>query len=445
MTKAFSAGLGRQVKLGVAALKRPTAPRFTRFLLSMAVPEPPPVVNYFTNAMAALSRMYLNDRYGCCVISEKAHKLGVWSTYDAAPTVLASDQEILTEYKRLKAGPGDSGCIISDVLDAMKAGGLLCGGQYRKIDGYATIDNTNILEMKVALFLFGPLTIGINLPADWLNAPNNGVWGPTNSGIVGGHDVGLVGYDATGFKVSTWGGLRTLTYEAAQSTRWLTETYAVLGPDWYGADKVQASTRFDYAKMAADLKLLQGGGIPDVGPVSPPPVSPPPPPPSPPPPPPPAPDFAFSGTLTFKAGFLQKVTAAGSDPGDLPADPEPHFRVENWCGPFGDVPVVCAAGPARFGWLDLHDWAVKIVDKADELYREYGEPFGAVLSAARAFFDDPSWATGQALYDALRAFEPKLPATAPPAGFGPTDILVWAQAISALIDLLKEMRKPKAA
>lgn len=440
MTKAFSAGLGRQVKLGVAALKRPTAPRFTRFLLSMAVPEPPPVVNYFTNAMAALSRMYLNDRYGCCVISEKAHKLGVWSTYDAAPTVLASDQEILTEYKRLKAGPGDSGCIISDVLDAMKAGGLLCGGQYRKIDGYATIDNTNILEMKVALFLFGPLTIGINLPADWLNAPNNGVWGPTNSGIVGGHDVGLVGYDATGFKVSTWGGLRTLTYEAAQSTRWLTETYAVLGPDWYGADKVQASTRFDYAKMAADLKLLQGGGIPDVGPVSPPPVSPPPPPPSP--PPPPAPATGWNGSLLFANGVCvgAKTDAAPVviGDGDLPADPEPHFR---------------SPAPAGFGWLDLHDWAVKILDAADELYRQYGTAAGEVLSAARAFFDDPGWATGQKLFDAIRAFQSSVtPAGMPvrvglsgaqPQAFGPQDILAWAQVITMVIQALQELRKPR--
>ncbi len=437
MTKAFSAGLGRHVKLGVAALKRPTAPRFTRFLLSMAVPEPPPVVDYATKAGASLSRMYLNDRYGCCVISGKAHKLGVASTYDGSPTLLASDQEILTEYKRLKAGPGDSGCIITDVLDAMVRGGLLMGGAYQKIDGYATVDNTNLLELKVALFLFGGLTIGINLPADWLNAPNGGVWDATSSRIVGGHDVELVGYGPAGFVVSTWGGLRTLTYRAAQSQAWLTEVYATLAPAWYGQDKVQAATRFDYAKMAGDLKVLQSGGIPDVGPVSPPP--PPPPPPSPPPPPPPAPDFAFSGTLTFKAGFLQKVTAAGSDPGDLPADPEPHFRLPSV------TELACASAPAGFGWVDLHDWAVKILDRADELYRQYGEPFGAVLSAARAFFDDPSWATGQALYDALRAFEPKLPASAHPAGFGPTDILVWAQAISALIDLLKEMRKPKAA
>ena len=47
--------------------------------LGAAASAPPAKSDWRAKAAAALGRMYLNDRLGCCVISSKAHGIGVWT------------------------------------------------------------------------------------------------------------------------------------------------------------------------------------------------------------------------------------------------------------------------------------------------------------------------------------------------------------------------------
>lgn len=227
---------------------------------------PPAKVDWYSKVPAVVARMYLNDTYGDCVIAGKYHQVGVWSgndTTQGTPTaVQGTDQEVYTSYQTI-CGPGDNGCIITDVLDYFQRTGLKFNGIAHKIDGYVSIDWTNKLMVQAALQVFGSLTIGINLPNAW--TCTNCTWDTTNANIVGGHDVCCVGYDDVGVQILTWGGLVTITWAAFLSKSWIEECYAELSPDWYGADSM-AANGIDAATLKADLQKLGGGVIPDPGP-----------------------------------------------------------------------------------------------------------------------------------------------------------------------------------
>src|SRR6185295_10127253 len=228
----FLTSAGEERKLGrIRPKSRPLALRLGVYHNPSATP-PPAVVDYSPKAMQAVRRVYLNDTYGDCVIAGKMHQLGIWSgnDSDAGGLVQATDREVEQQYFGI-CGPGDNGCVITEVLDYFQKKGLQAGGKKYQIDGYVAVDWTNTLEVQVALYLFGSLTLGINLPGEWLNTSDGGTWQPTSSRIVGGHDVCAIGYNPTGVQICTWGGLRTITWPAFTSTRWLEECYCQLAPD----------------------------------------------------------------------------------------------------------------------------------------------------------------------------------------------------------------------
>jgi hypothetical protein len=252
---------------------RPSVPRLAAYFSpATATVQPPTQLDYYTKAANSLVRIYLNNQYGCCVISGKAHSFGIWSANDkdSGGIILATDQEIYSQYQSV-CGPGDNGCIISSVLDYCKGQGFLAGGKRYKIDGYVAVDWRDKLQVQVAQVLFGACTIGINLPQAWTS---NNTWDVTNSRIVGGHDVTVCGYSGQGVYVSSWGRLYLMTWAAFTSTKWVEEYYAMLSPSWYGIDKM-APSGVDAAALLDDLSRLGRGDLPPL----PDPVTPPPPPP----------------------------------------------------------------------------------------------------------------------------------------------------------------------
>ncbi len=221
----------------------------------------PASTNRREKAAASAARMYLNDRYGCCVISGKAHGFGLWSANDtdSGGIVFATDQEILNQYHAF-CGAGDNGCNIASVLDIIKSKGFVMGGKTYKIDGYVSVDNTKKELTKAALYIFGCLTLGIDLPQAWTSAA---VWDVTNTRIVGGHDVTAVDFDEQGVYISSWGRIYLITWAAFLSQKWITELYAMLAPLWYGADGVTLiGMKVDVLK--ADLAKIASGIIPDI-------------------------------------------------------------------------------------------------------------------------------------------------------------------------------------
>jgi hypothetical protein len=285
------------VKLGRRRPKaRPQCLRFGAYFDAVKAAPPPTIVDYAAKAMASIEKVYLNDTYGDCVIAGKYHAEGVWSANDLGSAVLGTDQEVYSAYETI-CGPGDNGCLITAVLDYFRDKGLTFSGAIKKIDGYVSVDWTNRLEVQVALYLFGAITIGINLPQAWTS---NAVWDVTSTPIVGGHDVTCVGYDDQGVQVASWGRIYTITWTAFLSSTWLEEAYVMLAPDWYGNDRL-APSGVDADTLRNDLAKLGGGTIP---PITPTPVPPPGPAPAPPAPTNPPPNYAGSiqGTMIGPLG-----------------------------------------------------------------------------------------------------------------------------------------------
>ncbi len=261
---------------------------------------PPAKVDWSTKAMPAIKHMYLNDRYGDCVIAGKYHQVGIWSGNEAGNPVVGTDQEVYSAYQTI-CGPGDHGCIITNVLNYMQQNGLKFNGVTHKCDGYVTANWSDRVLVQTGIHLFGGGTIGLQLPQQW--TCTNCTWDVTNTQIVGGHDVCLVGYDATGVQAVTWGGIVTITWAAFESKNWIDELYFILGPDWYNQSNL-APNGIDVSALQHDLQIINGGNIPPI------PDPTPTPPPTPTPTPTPTPGTGFTGAVRFQVdnGMVTSIT-----------------------------------------------------------------------------------------------------------------------------------------
>lgn len=230
-------------------------------MAKLAAVPPPASVDWYTNASAAIKHMYDNDRYGCCVISGKAHSIGCWTANESGTAVVVDDRTIYNTYQSW-CGPGDNGCVITDVLDKCVSQGFPMADGPHLFDGYAASDWTNQLLTKICLYLFGPLSIGIQLPSAWTQGGDGSVWDVTNTQIVGGHDVSCVGYNDIGVQIATWGGLRTITWAAFQSKNWLEECWAIMAKDWYAKASQTPVPGLDLQTLKNDFQAIKNGGTP---------------------------------------------------------------------------------------------------------------------------------------------------------------------------------------
>jgi hypothetical protein len=271
----------RKVYLG--AVYNPNPPKAVQLADFMQpVRGPPAAVDYSPKALESIRRMYVNDQLGCCVISSLYHGLGVVSGNHGPTCLVVPDSVVRDVYRRWAYVPGqDTGCIISDVLDRQRDTGVpLADGSIAKTDGYVVVDNTQKELVKAWVHVFGGGPIGINLPQAWTAGGDGSTWDvPTGRGasVVGGHDVRVVGYTDRGVIISTWAGLRTITWAAFlkkprnQSDWGVTECYAVLHPQWYAADNL-APNGVDVVGLRKALATRN----PNVDPITPPPPPPPP-------------------------------------------------------------------------------------------------------------------------------------------------------------------------
>jgi hypothetical protein len=195
-----------------------------------------------------------------------------------------SDSDVLHMYEGLGYVPGDpntdQGGTIPEALTLWRSQGV--GG--RKILGWAEVNLGDRAELLSACWLFGGLYCGFNVPQSAIDQFRAGEpWNVVSDdgGIVGGHCVPWVGYNATGPVVVTWGKVQPTTW--AFFKKYFDEVAAVIGADY---DKLGNRTieGFSEQQLEKDLDAI-GGNVP----VGPSPSPPPPPSPSPTPPPTPTP------------------------------------------------------------------------------------------------------------------------------------------------------------
>jgi hypothetical protein len=205
--------------------------------------------------------MFGNNAYGDCTCAAIGHMTQLFAAMAGIDNAIVEpvDADILQLYYDINNGgtpfpAGASQDQGANILDVIKL------WMQKTIKGvapfaFAEVDISNLDEVKVAISLFGGLDIGIQLP---LVAQGQTVWddvySPGNAntwpGTWGGHSVSVVGFDATGLTVVTWGSLKKMTWAFWNSC--VDEAYAILPTDW----KLRPDG-FDFATLEQDLTELQ--------------------------------------------------------------------------------------------------------------------------------------------------------------------------------------------
>lgn len=304
----YSAAHGHSFKLG---RKRPVAvgPRMklARYLLS-AIPTPPPSTNYGAKAAYSLAKVYLNDKYGCCVIAGMAHLVGV-ETANAGPEWLASDAQIIADYHAIggfdPAHPDttDNGCNEDTALAYYQNHGCPNG---TKLLGSLALDATNKLEVMQSIALFGNAILCAELPAQYVEPFPSGsgfVWDVVGPPVPdNGHSFTAYDYDATGVKIVSWGMHGTMTWAAL--AKYCVRSAGgslnvVLTPDQLTKGQTVAPNGVNWSALIADFDAL-GGHVPI---------------PAPPPLPPPVP--ATTATMTLGVAQLCAIDLLNKGPSVL--------------------------------------------------------------------------------------------------------------------------------
>ena len=235
--------------------------KFNRFTLafkdylSTDIAPAPATVGWYQKVLSW--PMYLNDTLGDCVFACGGHMLEAWSA-NAQTEVSPSDNDILLAYETVgHYVPGnddtDNGAAITDFLAWWQANPLTSS---KKIAAWAEIDQTNLDEVKQAIYIFGGIDIGIQLPQSAMTQFNAGQsWELVNgSSILGGHSVCVLGYDMYGVYLVTWG--KVVFASWAFFSQYCDEAYAIISQDFINAQG-ESPSGFNLASLQTDLAALK--------------------------------------------------------------------------------------------------------------------------------------------------------------------------------------------
>lgn len=201
--------------------------------------------------------MLANDTVGDCTCAGAGHADMLW-TANASTEVAVTDAEVLAAYSAITgytpSDPStDQGANMLDVLNYWRKAGIAG----ISINSYVSVDWTKPAEVAAAIFLFGSLYIGVNLPQSAEDAFNAGQpWtDTTDTNILGGHCVLLTGYDqkAGTVRLVTWG--QEITASMAWLKAYCEEAYAALTGWWIEATGISPSG-FNLLQLQADLSAV---------------------------------------------------------------------------------------------------------------------------------------------------------------------------------------------
>ena len=231
--------------------------------IDVGLPAPPNHRNWAQKKAIPTWPMMANDQIGDCTIAAAGHMVELWTADESGTATIIPDSQIIAAYSAISGydpatGNNDVGCAILDVLNYWRTTGI--GGD--KIYAYMSATPTNHTQIQQAMFVFGAVDIGINLPLTAQNqtgggrkwaVPPGGAVGDGAPGSWGGHSVPIVSYDQTGLLVVTWGALQFMTWGFLDT--YCDEAYAVLSEtDWVSKGKNPLG--LNMAQLRADLNQI---------------------------------------------------------------------------------------------------------------------------------------------------------------------------------------------
>lgn len=236
--------------------------QLSRYLKMPELPAAPPAVDW-TRAVPHYG-MLLNDQLGDCVIAGMMHLVMGWQANTGQSPAAPSNDEVVAAYSAIggydPSDPStDQGCNILDALNYWRNTGITVAGQTSKIVAFAEVNLKDDAEVKAALWLFGGLFTGFQMPASAQNAaswtvPSCGLHGKGKPGSWGGHCAPLGAEDNSGgFQAITWGELMPTAHNFVAD--YCDEAYAILSTAWI-EQQGQSPSGFDFAALQADLAAL---------------------------------------------------------------------------------------------------------------------------------------------------------------------------------------------
>lgn len=232
----------------------PRTLRLARYL-PLDLPAPPDVVDFYSAAQRI--GMMLNDQLGDCGPAMVGHQHQLWTASNGVEWVPA-DEDVVALYREagdyVDGDPStDNGVIMLRLMNSWRRVGIAG----RKIDGYVALDLKDRELFKLAIHLFGSVSLGFDLPLSaqtqdgWFVAVG-GTFGDPTPGSWGGHAVPGVGYDERGLWIVTWGELKFVTWDFVDAC--CDEAYAPLSDDW--ADFDGAPNGMDIETLRKDLQAV---------------------------------------------------------------------------------------------------------------------------------------------------------------------------------------------
>lgn len=251
--------------LGKAEPKEDTRTlKLATFMDLAALPTPPSSVDYTTGEDAPWGEL-LNDRIGCCTCAACGHIRQVTSSM-VGQQVSIQDQAILQAYMAVsgyrpddinnpQTNDSDQGANMLDVCNYWRKTGIAGS----KIAGFASVNLTNTVEVKQALYIFGNVYLGLALPrtaADQIRAGKRwsvlSLSGTGKPGSWGGHAVNIAYYTTQSWGLLTWGQKQLATRAFVKD--YGDEAYVVLTPDWVNQVTQKAPNGFDVPGLQNALK-----------------------------------------------------------------------------------------------------------------------------------------------------------------------------------------------
>jgi len=204
------------------------------------LPAPPSRINWSKKAAYHDWPWFLNNQLADCTISSSAHMLMVWTANVMGTPTILTDAQVIKAYADVSGynpefGWNDNGAYLFDVMNYWRGVGIAG----HKITNYMYVNTHNRTHMKLAMYYFGAINLGLNLPWSateqtgynliW-DVPPTGAQGDGEPGSWGGHSVAMVSYDTTGVLCATWGQQQFMTWRFLET--YADEAYVALSPDW---------------------------------------------------------------------------------------------------------------------------------------------------------------------------------------------------------------------
>lgn len=238
--------------------------QFAHYLTTLSVDLPAHPRVFGHEGLVKTWGMLGNDKCGDCTVAGADHETMLWHAESFGPdpryALQITEANAVSDYSAITGfDPNDSstdnGAVVRDVLKYRKRVGIVDGhGQRHRIEGYAALEPGNWEHLLEAVYLFGAVGIGFQVPSSAMDQFDAGrPWSVVSSpgSIEGGHYVPLVAWRGNLIAI-TWGKPQPMTRGFFE--KYSDEAWALLDDELL--QQGHSPEGFNLQQLIADIRRL---------------------------------------------------------------------------------------------------------------------------------------------------------------------------------------------